>query len=49
MSTARKDINPPKPLLPPNSDFYQLVETRPAELAGLRQVGTFMESEVADH
>jgi hypothetical protein len=47
MSTARKDIKPPKPLLPPNSDFYQLVETPPEELAALSQVRSFMESEVA--
>ena len=47
MSTARKDIKPPKPLEPPNSNFYQLVKTlRPDELAALRQLCSFMESKV---
>jgi alkylation response protein AidB-like acyl-CoA dehydrogenase len=48
MSTAGKDIKPPKPLPPPNSDFYQLAETLPPEeLATLGQVRSFMESKVA--
>ena len=48
MSTARKDVKSPKPLPPPNSDFYQLAETLPsAELTILRQVRSFMESMVA--
>jgi alkylation response protein AidB-like acyl-CoA dehydrogenase len=48
MQTAQKDIKPPKPLPPPNSDFYQLAETLPPEeLATLRQVRSFMESKVA--
>jgi glutaryl-CoA dehydrogenase len=47
MSTARKDIKPPKPLQPPNSNFYQLAKTlRPDELAALRQLCSFMESKV---
>ena len=37
-TTGGKDIKPPKPLPPPNSDFYQLAETLPPdELATLRQ------------
>src|SRR6267154_3118123 len=45
---AKKDIRPPKPLPPPNSDFYELAETLPAEeLAVLRQVRAFMETKVA--
>jgi alkylation response protein AidB-like acyl-CoA dehydrogenase len=48
MSTVGKDIKPPKPLPPPNSDFYQLAETLPPEeLATLKQVHSFMESKVA--
>jgi alkylation response protein AidB-like acyl-CoA dehydrogenase len=39
---------PAKPLPAPNSDFYELVETIPAEeLAVIRQVRTFMETKVA--
>jgi len=39
---------PTKPLPAPNSDFYQLVETLPAEeLAVVKQVRTFMETKVA--
>jgi glutaryl-CoA dehydrogenase len=39
---------PPKPLPAPNSDFYELVETLPAEeLAVVKQVRTFMETKVA--
>lgn len=43
-------VNPrtPKPLPPPNSDFYQFAETLNAdELAILKKVRTFMESKVA--
>ena len=48
MSTVGRDIKAPKPLPPPNNDFYQLAETLPAEeLATLRQVRSFMESKVA--
>jgi alkylation response protein AidB-like acyl-CoA dehydrogenase len=48
MSTKGKDVKLPKPLPPPNSDFYQIYETLPAEeLATLRQVRSFMESKVA--
>src|SRR5882724_9532731 len=37
-----------KPLPPPNSDFYQLAETLlPEELAVVKQVRAFMESNVA--
>jgi glutaryl-CoA dehydrogenase len=39
---------PQKPLPAPNSDFYELVETLPAEeLAVVKQVRTFMETKVA--
>jgi alkylation response protein AidB-like acyl-CoA dehydrogenase len=39
---------PPKSLPAPNSDFYELVETLPAEeLAVVKQVRTFMETRVA--
>ena len=39
---------PPKPLPAPNSDFYELAETLPAEeLALLKQVRAFMETKVA--
>src|SRR5215471_19191337 len=48
MSTKGKDVKLPKPLPPPNSDFYQLAETLPPEeLATLKQVRSFMESKVA--
>jgi alkylation response protein AidB-like acyl-CoA dehydrogenase len=48
MSTVGKDVKAPKPLPPPNSDFYQLAETLPPkELTILRQVRSFMESKVA--
>jgi alkylation response protein AidB-like acyl-CoA dehydrogenase len=48
MSTKGKDVKLPKSLPPPNSDFYQIYETLPAEeLATLRQVRSFMESKVA--
>src|SRR5215471_12897147 len=46
-ATARKPSSP-KPLPPPNSDFYHLAETLNAdELAVLKKVRTFMESKVA--
>ncbi len=45
---AKKDIRPPKPLPAPNSDFYELAETLPAEeLAVVKQVRAFMETKVA--
>src|SRR6201998_598487 len=45
MSTPTKEIK--KALPPPNSDFYQLAETLPAdELAVVKQVRTFMETRV---
>jgi crotonobetainyl-CoA:carnitine CoA-transferase CaiB-like acyl-CoA transferase len=48
MSTKGKDVKLPKPLPPPNSDFYQLAETLPPEeLATLRQVRSLMESKAA--
>src|SRR3954462_9856357 len=47
-TAAKKDLTQPKPLPAPNSDFYQLAETLPAEeLAVLKQVRAFMESKVA--
>jgi alkylation response protein AidB-like acyl-CoA dehydrogenase len=51
MTMERKDLKQPKqpkPLPAPNSDFYELAETLPAEeLAVLKQVRAFMESKVA--
>src|SRR5438094_4304796 len=45
---AKRDIRPPKPLPAPNSDFYELAETLPAEeLAVVKQVRAFMETKVA--
>jgi alkylation response protein AidB-like acyl-CoA dehydrogenase len=45
---AARTQAPPKPLPPPNSDFYQLAETlKPDELAFLKQVRSFMETRVA--
>jgi hypothetical protein len=46
MASPTKEI---KKVLPqPNSDFYQLVETLPAdELAVVKQVRAFMETKVA--
>src|SRR5258705_12577523 len=45
MASPIKEIK--KALPQPNSDFYQLVETLPAdELAVLKQVRTFMETKV---
>jgi len=44
MATAVKGIAQPKPLPAPNSDFYELAETLPAEeLAVVKQVRAFME------
>ena len=46
--SVRKDMKQPKALPVPNSDFYELAETLPAEeLAVVRQVRAFMESKVA--
>jgi alkylation response protein AidB-like acyl-CoA dehydrogenase len=48
MATAEKAIRQPKPLPAPNSDFYYLAETLPAEeLALVKQIRAFMESKVA--
>src|SRR5215468_5645981 len=48
MATASKEIKQPKPLPAPNSDFYELAETLPAEeLAVVNQVRAFMETKVA--
>src|SRR5438093_8050478 len=48
MATERKDIKQPKPPPAPNSDFYELAETLPAEdLAVVKQVRAFMETKVA--
>jgi len=51
MATLPKPIAMPKPAKPlpaPNSDFYELVETLPAEeLAVVKQVRGFMETKVA--
>src|SRR5216684_1837471 len=48
MATERKEIRQPKPLPAPNSDFYELAETLPAEdLAVVKQVRAFMETTVA--
>jgi len=45
---VKKEARPIKPLPAPNSDFYELAETLPAEeLAVLKQVRAFMESKVA--
>src|SRR6202051_2448173 len=46
MASPTKEIKKPRPQ--PNSDFYQLLETLPAdELAVVKQVRTFMETKVA--
>src|SRR5205809_6043279 len=51
--TVKREIKPPparqpKPLPAPNSDFYELAETLPAEeLAVVKQVRAFMETKVA--
>src|SRR2546426_6430689 len=48
MEAERKEIKQHKPLPVPNSDFYELVETLPAEeLAIVKQVRAFMETKVA--
>jgi glutaryl-CoA dehydrogenase len=48
MPTTGRDLKQPKLLPAPNSDFYQLAELLPPEdLADLRKVHSFMESEVA--
>src|SRR5213593_4876681 len=48
MEAERKEIKQHKPLPAPNSDFYELVETLPAEeLAIVKQVRTFMETKIA--
>src|SRR5438128_3660358 len=47
-TNAKKEVKKPKPLPAPNSDFYQLAETLPAEeLAVVKQVRAFMETKVA--
>src|SRR5215470_14398064 len=47
MASEPKEIRQPKPLPPPNSDFYELAETLPAEeLAVVKQVRAFMETKV---
>jgi len=47
-AAVKKDIRQPKPLPAPNSDFYELAETLPAEeLAVVKQVRAFMETKVA--
>ena len=46
--TAKKEVKKPKPLPAPNSDFYLLAETLPAEeLAVVKQIRAFMETKVA--
>src|SRR5499426_3374930 len=48
MTTALKDIKPPKALPAVNSDFYHFAETLSAdELAILKKVRTYMETKVA--
>src|SRR3954463_14326437 len=48
MATERKEVKQPKPLPAPNSDFYELVETLPAEeVSVVKQVRTFMETKIA--
>src|SRR4051812_46895886 len=47
-TNAKKEVKRPKPLPAPNSDFYQLAETLPAEeLAVVKQIRAFMETKVA--
>ena len=47
MASPAKDRKP-APLPAPNSDFYELIETLPAEeLAVVKQVRTFMETKIA--
>src|SRR3989475_13184180 len=48
MEAERKDIKQHKPLPAPNSDFYELAETLPAdELKVVKRVREFMETKVA--
>jgi alkylation response protein AidB-like acyl-CoA dehydrogenase len=48
MASPIKEFKKPAQLPPPNSDFYELVETLPAdELAVVKEVRTFMETKVA--
>src|SRR5208283_5953788 len=48
MASPTKEIKKPVELPPPNSDFYSLAETLPAEeLAVVKQVRAFMETKVA--
>src|SRR5438094_2646264 len=48
MEAERKEIKQHKPLPAPNSDFFELVETLPAEeLAIVKQMRVFMETKVA--
>ena len=48
MASERRDVKQPRPLPAPNSDFYDLAETLPAEdLAVVKQVRAFMETKVA--
>jgi alkylation response protein AidB-like acyl-CoA dehydrogenase len=47
-TNAKKEVRKPKPLPAPNSDFYELAETLPAEeLAVVKQIRAFMETKVA--
>src|SRR6266487_1626311 len=47
MPTVTKDVKPHKPLPAPNTDFYYLYETLPAEeLAIVKRVREFMETKV---
>src|SRR5437868_3636353 len=48
MASELKETRQQKPLPAPNSDFYELVETLPAEeVAVVKQVRTFMETKVS--
>ena len=48
MTVATKDTKQPRPLPAPNSDFYDILSTLPAEeVAVVKQVRAFMESKVA--
>src|SRR6202161_2304634 len=48
VSAAKAAPQPAKPLPAPNSDFYGLAETLPAEdLATIKQLRAFMETKVA--
>jgi len=47
-TTEKKEVKKPKPLPAPNSDFYDLASTLPAEeLTVVKQVRAFMETKVA--